>query len=125
MYKTVLVDQQIEDGQKLLDQLDARRFPVSAALWYYLPETTRWRLVIVSPIADTRGPIDGYTRIQRALGETEPTSLSLDDIALVGRQDPEFSDLRTALGTPRPRSLGGRGGPAHRFEEPYVYRWSD
>jgi len=97
---------------------------VSAALWYYWPETTTWRLVIVSPIADTRGPINGYTRIQKALGNAETSSLSLDDITLVGRQDPEFIELRIAVGTPWPESLGGQARPARPFEDPYVYRWA-
>ena len=124
MYKTVLVEQQIDDGRKLLEQLDAQRFPVSAALWYCWPETARWSLVIVSPIADTKGPNYGYTRIQKALGNAETTSLSLDDITLVGRQDPEFIELRIAVGTPWPESVGGRARPARSFEDSYVYRWA-
>jgi hypothetical protein len=122
MYKTLLVEHEIKDGRKLLEQLDARRFPVSAALWAYSPETNRWRLVIVSSVADTQGPFKGYTRIQRALGEIE-TILSLDDIRLVGKEDTEFRDLKRALGPPWPKSLCERRRPPRPFEDEYVYRW--
>ena len=122
MYKTVLVEQQIDDGRKLLEQLDAQRFPVSGALWYYLPERETWSLVIVSPIADTKGPNYGYTRIQKALGNAETPSLALDDITLVGMQDPEFTELKTAVGTPWPVSSAGRARPVRPFEDSYVYR---
>lgn len=124
MHKTALVEWQIEDGRKLLEQLDAQRFPVSAALWYYLPERETWSLVIVSSIADTKGPHYGYTRIQKALAKTETTSLELDDITLVGKQDPKFIELRIAVGTPWPESLGGRARPVRPSEDTYVYRWA-
>ena len=124
MYKTLLVEQEIEDGQKLLDQLDAGRFPVSSALWHYSPEKNRWRLVIVSPVADTKGPHYGYTRIQKALGETETTSLSLDDIRLMGKEDPEFGDLKRTLGPPWPKSSIQQRRPPRPFEDEYVYRWA-
>lgn len=128
MYKTMLVEQQIEDGRKLLEQLDAepfpRRFPVSAALWYYWPEAERWRLVIVSPVADRKGPNYGYTRIQEALSKVKTSSLSLDDITLVGMRDPEFIELKIAVGTPWPESLEGRARPLRPFEDSYVYRWA-
>jgi len=124
MYKTLLVEQEIEDGKKLIEQLEARRFPVSAALWYYFPEKNRWRLVIVSPVADSQGPLKGYGRIQKALGEMEPINLSLDDIRLMGKEDPEYRDLKQALGPPRPKSSGDRKRPPRPFEDEYVYRWA-
>ena len=128
MYKTVLVEEQIQDGRKLLQQLDAqtfrRRFPVPAALWYYWPESARWRLVIVSPIADRKGPNYGYSRIQEALDRAKVTSLSLWDITLIGERDPELIELRSAVGTPLAGSLRGRGRGGGLSEDLYVYRWA-
>lgn len=124
MYKTLLVDQQVDDGRRLLEELDARRFPVSAALWYCDPDTGIWSLVIVSPVADAQGPFQGYTRIQRALGAIETTGLSLDDIRLMGKEDPEFRELKRALGPPWPKSTSERKRPPRPFEDEYVYRWA-
>jgi hypothetical protein len=124
MYKTALVEPLIDDGRKLLEQLDVQRFPVSGGLWYYWPERATWKLVIISPIADAKGPHYGYTRIQKALGKTEPTSLDLDDIMLVGKKDPAFMELKIAVGTPWPESLEGRARPMRPFEDSYVYRWA-
>ncbi len=124
----MLVNQQIDDGRKLLEQLDAqpfpRRFPVSAALWYYWPEAERWRLVIISPVADRKGPDYGYSRIQDALSKVKMTTLSLDDITLIGKQDPEFIELNVAEGTTWPESLEGHARPLRPFEDSYVYRWA-
>ena len=124
MYKTALVEPLIDDGRKLLEQLDVQRFPVSGGLWYYWPERATWKLVIISPIADAKGPHYGYTRIQEALGKAKTTSLSLDDITLVGMRDPEFIELKNAVGTPWPEFLGGRARPVRPSEDSYVYRWA-
>jgi hypothetical protein len=80
--------------------------------------------VIVSPVADRKGPNYGYTRIQEALAKAKTTSLELDDITLVGMRDPEFIELKIAVGTPWPESLEGHARPLRPFEDSYVYRWA-
>lgn len=124
MYKTALVEPLIDDGRKLLEQLDVQRFPVSGGLWYYWPERATWKLVIVSSIADTKGPHYGYTRIQKALAKAETNGLAFDDIMLVGRRDPAFNELKAAVGSPGPVFPVGRARPARPFEDSYVYRWA-
>jgi hypothetical protein len=47
MYKTVLVREMIEDGSRLLQKLDERGIPVSAAAWFDDPDQSAWKLVIV------------------------------------------------------------------------------
>jgi hypothetical protein len=124
MYKTALVEPLIDDGRKLLAQLDVEHFPITAGLWYYWPERATWKLVIVSPVADTRGPHYGYTRIQRALGNAETASLELDDIMLVGKKDPAFIELKIAVGTPWPEEMEDRARHLRPTEDSYVYRWA-
>jgi len=38
MYKTILVNESIEDGEKLIKKLEERKFPIIAAFWRYLDE---------------------------------------------------------------------------------------
>lgn len=48
MGEIALVEPSVEQGQQFLDLLDNISVPVKAALWYYYPDTERWRLIIVS-----------------------------------------------------------------------------
>lgn len=52
---TVSVPQQ-RDGEALLSSLRASGVEVLAALWWLVPGPNEWRLVIVSPEVETRGP---------------------------------------------------------------------
>ncbi len=60
MYKTILVEKSIEDGEKLIRKLEEKSFPVAAAFWRYLDEAERYRLVVVSPVVSQEGPLRTY-----------------------------------------------------------------
>jgi len=62
MYETSLVAADIAGGQRIVAEVE-RIIRVTAALWLYLEEEDEWKLVIVSPDVEERGPIDLYTRI--------------------------------------------------------------
>ena len=69
MVKASLVESDIEDGRRLLDELNKldSRFLVRAAFWFYRPEVFEWRLFIATPLVNQRGPASAYTDIQGAL----------------------------------------------------------
>ena len=67
MYSAVLVAHAIEEGQRLLERLKKERFPVSAALWYHVPDSSHWVLVIATPVVSRVGPTAAYTRLQGIL----------------------------------------------------------
>jgi len=130
MYKTLLVDDLIDEGAKLIERLEARRFRIAAAYWYYLEDLERWRLVIVfSSLVDRDGPLRAYTLIEDALKEMQPKELSLFDISVMGLNDYQFRDMRSRVGQsvqvsnrthrPWPRSLN----PSRRGDDTYIYRW--
>ncbi len=50
MVSTTLVDTQIEDGEKILRQLDADRFNVDSALWFFESEKEKWIFLIATPL---------------------------------------------------------------------------
>ncbi len=126
MYKTILVKELIEDGNKLLQELDRRHFPISAAFWYDSPERLAWNLYIVSEIAYESGPLEGFMRIQQALAGLMGVSLSLDDIIVLSPQSTAFRDLRRTIEGVSQMSASGKkvnleGVP---LEDAYIYRWS-
>jgi hypothetical protein len=123
MYKTILVNELINEGAALVNALRRGRVPLLAALWSYFPEPREWRLVIVSSIVDSRGPLEGYRRIQQVLAAIHPTQLSLSDITLISPHSSDYNDLRDLLS--RPGRFGTAPAPesAHSviFEDTYVY----
>ena len=93
MLKKVLVTGLIRDGDLLLQGLEQQSFPISAALWYYLPEAERWRLVIASQFVDSQGPMAAYMLVQRVLATLERPTLLLSDVSVVSPHGADFQDL--------------------------------
>jgi hypothetical protein len=83
MATTSLVEQSIRDGKTLIEALDRSGFGVHSALWYYVPETGRWLLIISSPIVSEKGPKEAYTSIQKVLAGLPHVAISLKDISVV------------------------------------------
>jgi hypothetical protein len=125
MYKTILVKELIEDGENLLQELDRRHFPISAAFWYDSPDRDAWNLYIVSEAAHQPGPLEAYMRIQQAMGGLKLMSLSVDDIVVLSPQRSAFRDLRRTIEGVSQMSVSGErvkleGVP---LQDAYVYRW--
>ena len=82
MATATLVSQEIEEGQRFLDALDAAGVSVDAALWIYAPEPETWRLMLTSPIYDRKGPLKAYEQILSVFRQVKP-ELKIDWTALV------------------------------------------
>ncbi len=124
MYKTILVNQMIEDGAKLLRGLDERGVPVSAAAWFDDPEKQSWKLVIVTSAAQNPGPLEAYMQIQFAMSGLQ-LSFALDDIVVMSPSSRKFEEFRRMMeGAARGESLHPKA-PASgvAFDDAYVYRW--
>ncbi|MBZ5563562.1 MAG: hypothetical protein LAP13_14225 [Acidobacteriia bacterium] len=126
MYKTVLVKDLIEDGDRLLRELDRRHFPISAAFWYDSPDRLAWNLYIVSEVADAPGPLEAYMRIQQAMSGLKGVSLSLDDIVILSPHSTAFRDLRRTIEGVSQMSASGKKVSLEgvALEDCYIYRWS-
>lgn len=107
MASTALVDAKVSAGRKLIELLDKKRFPVTAALWFYRGDSDEWRLLISSPAADNRGTRASYRQIQEHLrsGRVTP-GIKLDEIQIVPNNDPLLALLRTAIRTDGAPSIG-------------------
>jgi hypothetical protein len=97
MYKKILVKELIEEGQQLLGALARTRFFVTAALWFYIPESLEWRLVIITPTVDQGGPIAAYTRLQRILTSISPSQLTFTDISLMSPFSQDYQNLQAGF----------------------------
>jgi hypothetical protein len=53
---TGLTGQRKHEGRRLIELLGARGVEVYAAFWAYRESTAEWRLVLVTPEAERRGP---------------------------------------------------------------------
>ncbi len=60
MYKTVLVDADIEDGRQVLATLEKSGLKVTAAFWFQGEDDDEWNLVIVSPDVAEKGSTQVY-----------------------------------------------------------------
>lgn len=124
MDQALLVEQQIDDGQELIDLLHRDGFDVSAAAWVKPSEADRWLLYLVSKDVDERGLSSAYRAIHPVLGKLPAPWLSLGDLKLVGLSNPIATDIleinrkypgRSSTRTRRPQ-LGGM-----YIDEAYVY----
>ncbi len=95
MGTTLLVDKQVEDGKKLIQALDASKFNLVGALWFY-SITSEWRLLLVSPLVDTIGPKQCYTIIQSVLQDLQ-LSFGLESISVLSPKDNLIRLLKLAI----------------------------
>ena len=67
MVSTALVETQIEDGARLIAQLDHDEFGVDSAFWSLDHDTEKWVLVIATDLVTQIGPKKSYDRLRESL----------------------------------------------------------
>jgi len=124
MYQTVWVREMIEDGRKLLKALDDLGVPVRAALWFDDPEKMAWKLVIVTSVASSPGPLEAYLQIQRAMNGLN-LKIALDDITVMSPSSRKFQEFRRTMEGVAGEEFLRQKDPSEgvAFEDAYVYRW--
>jgi hypothetical protein len=83
MAQTTLVKERIDEGQRLLDQLIADQFPITAACWIRAIDDDTWRLYIATPLAELPDN-QAYRAIVMAMQNLAPSSLGWRDIKAIG-----------------------------------------
>ena len=112
MYIKILVEQDVQNGRKLVEALQ-RRLPMLAAFWSYTEETNEWRLVIVSPLVGEGGARLAYHTVEQALAETE-VPIPLENISVLSPSNLRYKQVRLASqgvpsGVTVAQSFGGLG----------------
>ncbi|HMF37618.1 MAG TPA: hypothetical protein VKF17_13305 [Isosphaeraceae bacterium] len=62
-----MVEHQIDDVPKLIDQLKVDNFDVKAAFWLYTSEAGQWFLYLVSDVVDQKGITEAYKAVYKAM----------------------------------------------------------
>lgn len=120
MVKEVLVEAAIDDGARLLAELDRAQFPVDSMFWVQLPEVGHWRLVIGSRLVRDQGSRVAYERLGTLLRKAD-VGLSLMNISVFEPDSAELSSLLSAV------EMSGRvvaGASWLTFGDGVVYRWT-
>jgi len=128
----LLVEDQISEGQLLLDRLINDGFDVSVAFWVKTSEDGLWQLFIASPVVDVEKPSAAYQKVYTSL-EAIPTSsispadinLSPSNINLLNDKD-EIAlaaiELRDRLPARIPTRYHGRHIGGLPVKEAYIYQ---
>ena len=88
-----LTTEMIDEGKKLITELDSSGYKLDATLWFYFPEEGFWKLVLSFPNVEKEGPKHFYTKIQKLLSKVD-VSFSLDDIVIAKPNSPLIQLLR-------------------------------
>jgi hypothetical protein len=93
MDTVTLVENQIDDGQRLLDQLVNKGVAVRAACWVKAVDEDRWSLSIITPAIDEKGPAAAYREVLSVLRSLGKVWITTSDITLIGEQHPFARDV--------------------------------
>jgi hypothetical protein len=98
--KETLVKTDLDVGRRITEALDQTEIKLRGSLWLFDKEEDDWRLILVTSLVDSRGPMATYAMVQRALAKAQLTSeLSLRKISVMSPNDALIKTLRTALRT--------------------------
>jgi len=126
MDKTVLVEKEIEEGKRLIEELDKKNFNVQAALWFYMADANEWRLLIASPYVEKEGPKKSYNFIQAVLSKLlPPPDISSRNISVVSPSHNLIKLIRVAIHTgPGISGIRFTGNVINNtlIDDAYIYR---
>jgi hypothetical protein len=121
MAKKALLDADIKLGEKILESLDAAKFPISVAVWI-LTEEDGWELAVGTPLYEKGGLSEAYRSLIAALRKEDPESMDFDEVRLMGNRDPFIRDVRHRY----PKAKAGKRISGYiggiRLDDGVVYR---
>jgi hypothetical protein len=88
MDQATLVEPEINDVPRLIDQLRRDGFDVKAAFWLYTTEADQWFLYIASGAVNQEGFIEAYKAVGRAMRRLPNLQIGPFQVKLVAPDDP-------------------------------------
>ncbi len=122
-----LVDNLVEDGQKLVEHLWQSGFDLTAAFWLKASENGRWYFYVVSPDVEAEGLAQAYRRLHLLIRRMpQPFRIDPLEVRLIGPTDPiarDVLDIHSRVPGPRacPIRWGGTRLGNVGIEGAYLY----
>lgn len=90
----------IEDGERLIKELDKTDFGVHSSFWNYMENINEWRLIIATKLLRQFGPKESYGRLQKIIYSMKPLlSFSLSNITVLADDNILIQVLSTVIKT--------------------------
>jgi len=122
MAKKALLDADVKLGDKILESLDAAKFPISVAIWTLTEDTGGWQFVIGTPLYEKAGPLEAYGKLITALRRNDPEYSDLEDVRLMSNREPFIRELRRSYPKAKPgKRISGHFGNLW-LDDAVVYR---
>jgi hypothetical protein len=125
MDQATLVDHQIDDVPRLIDQLRKDNIDVQAAFWYYRSEADQWYLYLVSDLVDQKGYIEAYKAVLKVMEQLPDLWTHWREVKLIGPDDPlekAVIDFRSKQRSPLPARVRGTNLGKIYIEDAYIYQ---
>jgi hypothetical protein len=124
MDQAILVEHQIDDVPRLIDQLRKDHFDVIAAFWLYTSEAGQWFLYLVSDVVDQKGITEAYTLAYKAMRQLTDLWINPFEVKLVGQDHllaKAVIDFLSKQRAQRPTQIQGMKLGGVYIENAYIY----
>jgi hypothetical protein len=101
MAKETLLDSDIAAGASFIEALDKDGEAINAALWFYYPDLSQWKLLLASSKFKAGDLTGSYTKISQVLSSQDKISknISISDIKILQNKDPLMKLLKVIVRT--------------------------
>jgi len=124
MDQATLVEHQIDDVPKLIDQLKQDNFDVRAAFWLFTSEADQWFLYLVSDVVDRNGITEAYKLVYKVLRRLTNLWINPFEVKLVSPDHPiakAVIDFLSKQHAPRATWVRGTNLGDVYIEHAYIY----
>lgn len=124
MDQSTLVEEQIDDGRRIVERFAADGNPVDAAFWVKTAEDGLWFLYIVSDIIEREGPAAAYRTVHGSLQQLGKTWVSSSEIKIIGPENPIAKDVLALMARYPGRMATRFGGKSLGYvaiEQAHIY----
>jgi hypothetical protein len=121
MDTATLVDEQIDEGTRLIDHLSGSGFEVVVAFWVLTSEDEIWFLYIATRVVDDEGLAKAYRKLYSQLPACNLRWISRSDIKLVAPGNVIALDAKKYQSNRLPTRHGGRKLGNLIIDEAYIY----